>query len=188
LKCLDDCGQTPGFEVPWPDSAMNWLGEPTPDQKRMEEVLAKRVTPESELLHVGIGNSSFAARFSPLVKWIDGITLGEKEVFMSGDLPNYVVYRMNKYDPIFAETLRQYDFIVDNAFGCYACCVRHFHGLMETYARILKPGGMILTDRAGLNHAPGDPNWNLTNDIQEIADRFSLTLTAETDMVYALRK
>jgi hypothetical protein len=188
LKCLDYCGEPDGMEMPWPDSALNWLGDSTPDQLRIEEVLTKLVTPASELLHVGIGNSGLAYRFAPIVKWIDGITLGQREELNSVGLLNYVVYRLNKYHRAFANHLHKYDFIIDNNLGSYACCVQHFHRMMSLYCFLLKDDGMILTDKAGLAHAPGDRNWNLSEDIEFIADEFGLTLTAETEMVYAFRK
>lgn len=184
LRCLDDCRGS-GVHVPWGDSTINWIGETTQDQIRIECVLEKLITPESVILHVGIGNSAFADRFASRVKHIDGITLGQTEVILARNLRNYEVWRANKYHTKYR---REYDFIIDNNLGSYACCITHFHSMMDAYRDALRLGGMILTDRAGLKHAPGDPNWDLSGDIQSIADKFGLRLTEETEMVLALRK
>ena len=192
LKCLDYCGYTPGLEIPFADSTLNWLGESTPDQKRIEDVLWSMVKSDATILHVGIGNSSLAIRFYPFVNTVHGVTIGQRERNYAASLalPHYQTWRVNKYHSRLLDALEwvPYSFIIDNNLGSYCCCQRHFHCLMNNYALMLKNGGMILTDKAGLAHAPGDPNWDLTDDIQGIADRFGLTLTAETDMVYGLRK
>jgi hypothetical protein len=53
--------------------------ETTPDQQRMEEVLADDGVRGRVLLHVGVGNSSLAKRFHSSAHRIDGITIQENE-------------------------------------------------------------------------------------------------------------
>ena len=43
LRTLDYCGYMPGPSTPFPDSAINWLSGPTPDQIRIEVWLAKHL-------------------------------------------------------------------------------------------------------------------------------------------------
>jgi hypothetical protein len=193
LLCLDDCGKEPDLTSPFPDSAINWLCESTPDQKRIEDWLEGATNSESSIpaiLHVGVGNSQLAKRFWRRQGVIDGITLGARENDFAFKSHWYgMVYMVNKYSSLLSTMFdRQYDFIIDNNLASYACCVTHFHQMIDNYRAALAPGGAILTDRAGLAHMPGDPNWNLVDDIQAMADRFGLVLTRETEMVYALRK
>jgi hypothetical protein len=195
LLCLDDCGHEPDLTSPYPDSAINWIGDSTPDQLRIEDVLSALAKRDCRILHVGVGNSDLASRFLSLGGWIDGVTIGEREWQMAQAAAfvlshRYYTCQVNKYSAELVQAFKHapYDFIIDNNLASYACCVTHFHQMMDNYRNALAPGGAILTDRAGLAHAPGDPNWNLVDDIQAVADRFGLVLTRETEMVYALRK
>jgi hypothetical protein len=122
---------------------------------------------------------------------IDGVTLGAAELDYALSSGWYnSVRRANKYSRDFFEDFSDeyYDFIIDNNLSSYACCQKHFLQMMRAYTNALKPGGMILTDRVGLAHAPGDPNWNLTDDLAVLAKDFNLALITETETVLALRK
>ena len=191
LLCVQDCGKEPGLDSPFAGSTINWLGESTPDQKRIEDVLDRMNWRGSSVLHVGIGNSELGRRFLRKTETLEGVTIGKDEYDAGMNQRWYdAIHIVNKYSRDFLRAIDGHwlGFIIDNNLASYACCVTHFHAMMDTYRSVLKPGGMILTDRAGLAHAPGDPNWNLSDDIQGLADRFGLTLTAETEMVLALRK
>ena len=188
LKCLANCGTEPGLTVPLLDSTLNWLGNSTADQLRIEEVLATQVTPNSRLLHVGIGNSGLAKRFYKRVCQIEGITLGrrEEEVAVVANISNYHVHLVNKYSEDLPTRLQPpFNFIIDNNLASYACCVHHFHSMMQNYVSMLLIGGKILSDRIGLRHVANDENWDLTGDLEALAKHFSLKLTAETDFVYS---
>jgi len=198
LRCLDDCGYTPGIDSPFMDSAMNWLGESTLDQKRIESWVASHldslsvVAEDAVILHVGVGNSNFARRFCPLVRAVHGLTLGRREQALASSLQleNYQTWRVNKYHPQLLSYLDwvPYSFIVDNNLASYACCQKHFHAMLTNYSLMLREDGAILTDYIGMGHAPGDINWNIAAEIEDIAEKFGLRLTQETELVYALRK
>ena len=196
--CPPDCHQTPGLTLPFPDSALNWLALSTPDQIRIESWLSSHLdnltiaADDAVLLHVGVGNSDFAKRFCPQVRAVHGLTVGlrERAVAYRMGIPNYQTYRINKYHPQLLSWLDwvPYSFIVDNNLASYACCQKHFNSLLTNYALMLREDGAILTDRAGLAHAPGDPNWNLVDEIEPLAAGFGLTATWETESILALRK
>ena len=139
-----------------PTSAANWLQSATEDQQRIEAVLRTLVTPESKLLHVGIGDSGLARRFSGLARWIEGLTVGADELTAahSLNLPNYTVYFADKYNLRTFGLLEHvpFDFIIDNNLASYSPSPEHLEFLMLSYRHILKPGGRILTDEVGWRH------------------------------------
>jgi chitin disaccharide deacetylase len=193
-SCVDECGtdSDPGLHNDLPDAAdWDWVARATTiDQLRIEAVLEASDLRGKYLLHVGIGNSSLAQRFAKMAAWIDGITISRAEKAHAESLciPNYTVVVASKYDPAFSGSLpRKYDFIVDNNLSSYACCKKHFQKMMGSYARLLNPKGMILTDRRGMEWTLGDPRWKLTyHDLIEFGHEFDLIAGRVGSMVYFL--
>ena len=137
----------------------DWSQRPsTKDQLRIEDFLSARLTAQTRLLHVGIGNSMLAQRFCHEVASIDGVTItrAEQELALSLRLPGYAPRLLNKYSGAFAQMGGSFDFIIDNNPSTFACCRRHFARLMLACKSMLAPGGLMLTDRAGLAHLASD--------------------------------
>lgn len=119
--------------------------EVSPDQLAIERVLAPGI-----LLHVGIGGSRIARQLGAKCPRIDGITVCRPEIEVAPALPNYRVRWMNKYGPDLGTLPGGYDWIVDNNPSSFACCPRHFAAMMDTYARLLAPGGRLVSHQRGL--------------------------------------
>ena len=167
--------------------------ETTTDQKRIETVLSSLELSKKTILHIGVGNSQFVLKFCHLVKAIDGITIqkGEAEKARSLSIPGYRVFLLNKYSSQLLPTLgRRYDYIVDNNPTRYACCRKHFFRMMYSYRRLLKPGGMILTDKLGLSAAmiTNNPRWQIKpEEWFKIGRKFKFSPQRFDENVFALR-
>lgn len=103
------------------------------------------------ILHVGVGNSEFSRTFFQKTT-IDGITvsLPEKENAY-GYKHIHIVnkYNINDMDKNIKD--RKYDLIFDNAIKSFTCCEHHFHELFAYYIDILKPDGVIVTSKYGMD-------------------------------------
>lgn len=135
------------------ESYRDWSSFPTTDdQSRIESILEKFVRPDSDILHVGIGNSLLACRFSPTVRSIVGITVspGEAEHGRSVRLPNYQPGLWNKYRFRAERSPAGFDAIVDNNPTSFSCCLWHLSEMIAWYKAALRPEGAIFTDRMGL--------------------------------------
>lgn len=178
----------PGFVQ---DSRVDYSDQQTTeDQARLENVLDPLFAAGASLLHVGVGNSKLAQRFSSRTRRIDGLTVSEREQThaQSLGLRNYTVHVLNKYSRdfghVFADT---YDFIIDNNLASFACCRRHFHVMVASYVGALKPGGAILTDQAGMDWYHGELGWPMTYaDLVSLETGFPLRVSRLTATVYAL--
>ena len=161
----------------------------TPDQQRIESVLSDLLGTGARLLHVGVGNPSLALRFADRAQSILGLTLSDAEK-RHGDalaIPGYRIEIVNKYAPQFADVAGPFDFIIDNNPASFGCCVRHFEDMLAHYARILVPGGMLLTDRVGMAWTYGDGPMRLRfEDLETIARSYPFTASRITQDVYAL--
>jgi hypothetical protein len=173
----------------------DWHENPTtPDQEAIEDALdAMDLAPDTQILHVGVGNSSLALRFTDRVQRIDGVTvsIAEQEFAEDLELANSQVFVVNKYSPEFGVVvLDTYDFIIDNNLASFACCQWHFHQMFDNYLACLRPGGRILTDQAGMNWvASGDPRWMLDEaDLGLLGERCNLSVRRLTDTVYEMRR
>jgi len=190
-----DCGKTTDLgidEVPeWQDFSER---DATVDQMRIEEVLLSKNLGGKELLHIGVGNSQFAKNLHSKVKVIDGITiqLGELNKGNECKIENYRVQLLNKFSDKFVTQLNNsYDFIIDNNPTSFSCCRKHFFQMLENYYRCLKPGGIILTDKLGLNWVTtlNDKAWRLTiDDWFKIGEKLNLKMINYTSYVIGLQK
>jgi hypothetical protein len=171
-----------------------WSNRPTTeDQLRIEEYVDDLDLDGSSILHVGIGNSQFAARFARRAAQIVGLTISPLE-FQQGlglGLGNYQPLVQNKY-ALHPEILQtSFDIIIDNNPSTFACCGRHFMNMLEQYALRLRPKGMILTDKLGLgwvvSSPESDPRWRFNfEDWALLGAQVGLKATPVTDHVYAL--
>lgn len=148
-RCPRDCGvvdPVPGYR-----DASFAGGQVSPDQACIADALPPLLSRTSRVLHVGVGCSALAVRFAGDVARVDGITVldVERMVAEALALPNYRVWIVNKHAPAFALLRGPYDIVVDNNPGSFACCTRHFRFTLAHYARLLAPGGRIVTDARG---------------------------------------
>lgn len=164
----------------------------TPDQSAIEELLASRDLSGRRLLHVGVGDSSLAARLIDRCGSIDGITVSDGELRHgeSLGLAGYRVFWVNKYTRDFCLSLRPgYAFIVDQNPGSFACCAYHFAQMMDNYRWALAPGGELLAHQRGLRWVAEDRRWRMTfDDLAEVGRRFGMSAHRYDDGVYSLRR
>lgn len=193
-SCREICGNLdhPGMAQDVNDYIDYSSTETTSDQLKVEAELQKMELTGKRILHVGIGNSSLAQRFSTKVSGIDGLTVSanEKTHANSLQIKNYRVFILSKHSREFILTLdeKQYDFIVDNNLPGFACCKYHFYLMLDNYLWALKPGGEILTDQNGMNWACLDPAFILSySDLVGLENKFPVTVSKVTDTVYSLK-
>lgn len=186
------CGRArPGVGGENPNVVDYAARETTPDQKRIEDALEPRVCATSRILHVGIGNSSLARRFAPRVARIVGLTVSGQELRRARelDIPNYEALLLNKYSAELAALPGTFDFVVDNNPASFGCCVGHVERMLDTYCDLLGPGGLLLTDAAGLDWCYGDGAMKLDfDDLQALGERYPLEALRLSAQVFALRR
>jgi len=184
--------------IPGIDEAPEWRDwseiDTTADQRRIESTLESLGVNGRKILHIGVGNSKLAERFSPQASYILGTTIceAERRRGMSLNLPNYEVVLHNKYarDRVRGRVTR-YDFIIDNNPTTFCCCWSHLVVMMEHYAALLSPSGRILTDKVGLGWVTSDPSasphWGCSyEDWRAIGRAFNLEARQLNEFVYAL--
>jgi hypothetical protein len=169
--------------------------ETTPDQLRIENYLATQNLLGKSILHVGVGNSSLAQRFSARASRIVGTTIAKSEKIYGDSLQisSYIVEMNNKYSgkPIVSGS--NFDFIVDNNPSTFACCLTHLMAMMQLYRDSLSPNGQILTDRAGLGWVANDPGanprWKFDfDDLAMVAQQVGLQTFAIDNNVIAVSR
>jgi hypothetical protein len=164
----------------------------TPDQQRIEFVLDRLDLRSAALLHVGIGNSLLARRFSPRCRLIDGITVSdpERQHALSLGLANYRPFLTSKYGTgLPAVVPGPYDAIIDNNLASFACCGFHLMVMFSNYRLLLRSGGCILTDALGMAWSAGDPRWRIDfPQLEFAARRLSMSMAQITAEVFALIK
>ena len=189
-----DCGNEIAPVIDESPRNRDWSQRPsTKDQLRIEDFLSARLTARTRLLHVGIGNSRLAQRFCHEVASIGGVTItrAEQELALSLRLPGYAPRLLNKYSGAFARMGGSFDFIVDNNPSTFACCRRHFARLMLACKSMLAPGGLMLTDRAGLAHladdAPELQRWSFSaEDWFALAEAMGMKASTHGEQVLAM--
>jgi hypothetical protein len=193
--CTEVCGRLdhPGLATDMPIWIDHTGLETTVDQALIEDALdAIGVDGETQLLHVGVGNSGLARRFSSRVRLIDGLTVCEAEKTLADGLQiaDYTVHFLSKYSREFLTTVtNRYDFIIDNNLASYACCKYHFHRMLDNYLWCLRPGGRVLTEQRGMDFTvEDDDRWKLTyDDLVALGERFPVDVATVADTVYAIR-
>jgi hypothetical protein len=163
----------------------------TADQQRIEAALDALLNPGARLLHVGVGNSSLAARFASRCEHVVGLTLrgAEKRHGDSLAIAGYSIEVLNKHSADLDALDGAFDFIVDNNLSGFACCIRHFELMLANYARLLLPGGLILTDRVGMQWTYHNGPMRLHyEDLETIARSFPFAAQRISGDVFALRR
>ena len=106
-----------------------------------------------QLLHIGIGNSSFAKKFFKN-NHIFGITISKKEIEYANllNLSNYKFILCDKYSKNFTEELnnKKFDVIVDTNLKSYSCCNSSFNFFIENLLNKLEKGGILITSKNGM--------------------------------------
>lgn len=162
----------------------------TVDQARIENEINQLSLAGKNILHVGVGNSKLAQRFSPKVDWIDGLTVSieEKNHGQTLRLSNYQVFLMNKYSDAILDLKNRYDIISDNNLAGFACCEFHYERMLTHYLTLLRPQGLILTDKRGMEWSrPGGGKLGY-EDLKALENRFPVTVGQRTDYVYFIQK
>jgi hypothetical protein len=164
-------------------SNFDWSdNDTTPDQLRIEQVLATLNHHRARALHVGVGDSGFAQRWHDKVGEIVGITVSTAEQLRAEELglPNYRCYEINKYDRALTQLPGSFEFIIDNNPTIGACCKFHFFTMWLSYCILLKPCGTIMSDIDGMRWVlrGSDLRWSLDDrDLAWIAKHFRLVIT-----------
>ena len=108
----------------------------------------------NSILHIGIGNSFFAKKFSKYNK-ITGLTISKKEIYKANELnlSNYNVFLCDKYSKEFNHLLNniKFDLIIDTNLKSYSCCIESFNYFMENLFGKLAKNGILITSRNGMN-------------------------------------
>ena len=120
--------------------------------KNIEET--KSIKTKSNILHIGIGNSFLAKKFSEKYL-ITGLTVSKKEIKKAKtlNLSNYEVFLCDKYSKNFELNFKnkKFDLIIDTNLKSYACCQKSFDYFMKNLISILKIDGLIITSINGMN-------------------------------------
>ena len=105
------------------------------------------------VLHIGIGNSYFAKKFSNTNKII-GITISQKEIEKAKimDLDNYQFFLLDKYSTNFKDFLNKnkFDLIVDTNLKSYSCCQDSFEFMINNILKSISINGMLITSINGM--------------------------------------
>jgi len=162
----------------------------TNDQLRIEAELKKLSLKNKRILHVGIGSSNIAKNFINNTIKVDGITVmqEEKKHAESLNLTNYNVYIINKYSNELNNLQTSYDFIIDNNLSSFACCKQHYNLMITNYFNMLNNGGIILTDKMGMNYHEDYAFGIDYEDLQNLENQFLVKVFKLSDFVFAIQK
>jgi hypothetical protein len=162
----------------------------TPDQLRIESVLSELALNNKRLLHVGVGSSSIAKKFTQESIHIDGITVmqEEKDYANSLNLSHYNVYLLNKYSDELNRLNFKYDFIIDNNLSSFACCKQHYLLMIRNYIDMLSTGGVLLTDQSGMNYSEDYAFGIEYKDLQGFEKQFPVKIIKMTESVFSINK
>lgn len=156
----------------------------TPDQQRIEDYLVKLAVSKKQILHIGTGNSSFAKQFC-FNNNIDSVTIVDDELqhALSLKLPNYNCYKINKYSNEILKLSTKYDVISDNNLSSFACCRKHFEGMMCNYFSLLKINGFIITDTHGMVYHQDFAFPIAIEDIKKILPKAKIEIIDKTVLI-----
>jgi hypothetical protein len=189
-----DCGNRTNPGVRYCEDLRDWSAKATtPDQRRIESYIDRYDLRQKRVLHIGIGNSSFASRFHGRVREIVGTTIDEPEITVARALalPNYRFVIHNKFSGENEHIDGPFDFILDNNPTSPCCCLRHLADMFEFYAEKLAAGGQVVTDRLGLSWVPDDsnPRWSFNfADLASVAAAAGLSAFPVNQNVYVLSR
>ncbi|MDB3987083.1 class I SAM-dependent methyltransferase [Candidatus Pelagibacter sp.] len=106
------------------------------------------------ILHIGIGNSYFASKFSKTSK-ITGISISQKEIEKAQllNLPNYNFFLLDKYSIEFKNFLKKnkFDLVIDTNLKSYTCCQESFEFMIHNIFQSINLNGMLITSINGMN-------------------------------------
>ena len=106
-----------------------------------------------KILHIGIGNSYFAKKFSD-TNTIKGITISQKEIQKARamNLRDYQFFLIDKYSINFKDFLdnNKFDLIVDTNLKSYSCCQNSFEYMMNNILKSINSNGMLITSINGM--------------------------------------
>jgi predicted TPR repeat methyltransferase len=106
-----------------------------------------------KILHIGIGNSYFAKKFSD-INTIIGITISQKEIQKARamNLKDYQFFLLDKYSINFKDFLdkNKFDLIVDTNLKSYSCCQNSFEYMMNNILKSINSNGMLITSINGM--------------------------------------
>ncbi len=164
----------------------------TGDQLCIENYLDETYNGGESVLHVGIGNSLFAKRFSTKFASIVGISITAREVENAASLriDNYFPILMNKYGWVFAESFScQFDIIVDNNPSTFACCYFHFVRMVSAYRKAMRQNGKLITNAVGLGRvssaAEANARWSFNfDDWSAVTEKFGLVTSRANETVF----
>ena len=120
----------------------------------LDFLMEKSLLKNRKILHVGIGNSNLAKKFSHSNE-IFGITISKNEINHAKklSLKGYNVFLLDKYSINFMNYFKNYrfDIIVDPNLKSYACCEESFKFMFKNFSTLLTNNGIIITSRRGMN-------------------------------------
>lgn len=149
--------------------------KPTKDERAIVDYLEQQTITDAHILHIGIGSSHLAQHLHDKSTYIDGISIVSKEIDHAKTLgyDNYSVVLLDKYGKITNSLTGPYQYIIDNNLSGYACCLKHFHDMMQSYLNLLSPEGVILTGVIGLKYF--DCGFGITETfIQSLCKQYQL--------------
>ena len=105
-----------------------------------------------KILHIGIGNSSLAKKFSS--SKVIGISISNNEInyAKSMKINNYKVFFCDKYSSNLNKLCKKhkFDYIIDTNLKSYSCCQIAFNSMIKTLINSLNRRGKIITSRNGM--------------------------------------
>ena len=127
----------------------------TDDESEILDFLLKKpLLKNMKILHIGIGNSKLAKKFSNSNE-IFGITVSKNEIEHANklSLEGYSVSLIDKYSINFINHFKEYrfDIIIDPNLKSYACCEQSFEFMFKNFSTLLTNNGIIVTSRRGMN-------------------------------------
>ncbi|MEO7278203.1 MAG: hypothetical protein ABIW33_09300 [Sphingomicrobium sp.] len=189
-----DCGNDDSPGIVYTPEFRDWSDKATtPDQLRIERYIDRFALRSRRVLHVGIGNSGLAKRFSGRVGEIVGTTIDDTDIEVANRVavPGYIFFIHNKYALIPRQLQGKFDFIVENNPTSACCCITHLARMFDNYLAVLAEDGQIVTDRLGLAWTPPDRNsrWGFDfDDLSALAAAIGLGAWRINRNTYVLSK
>lgn len=154
----------------------SWVNKPTTgDQRKIESYLLDKETKGKKILHIGIGNSSFAEKLCSTGNIVYGLTIYQSEFdhAISKEIDNYHLFMGNKY--VYLPKV-EVDIIVDNNPSTYSPNREAYDYYISEVSDKLDIGGHFVSHEQGLTYAVHDGFPTSSEELhgQLGKDRFSL--------------